>query len=181
VDANKYIKRIFFYWATSFVFVSLAYYIIYFMAWLILPSTAVINIFACHEFMPCYYGDYPAGYMAIPCFFYGIIATILATPFAKSKIAGQIFITTAIMVLTVLISLPVACALEIYHFRVRKGYDFGWFEMLQEGFRQVYPEGGWLIILHSFPLYSIICVIACFFITKRGARIGFGKPSTQSA
>jgi hypothetical protein len=162
MNKHPFFRRIVFYWAASFAFSLLAYYALR----LVLPYP-----FACLEFAPCFYHEYPARYILIPCFFYSVLASILANRFARASVLGQVFLTIALFVLVILISSPFGGTLEYFHLMQaqQRPLHIWYYDMIRDGaMNGLYA--GWYVILLSVP-YNLICVTACFFVTRRGANI----------
>ena len=156
-------QRLLFYWVTSFMLSSLMYLIL----WLIMPHH---HVFGSLYRMYLYHEEFPLQYIAIPSFFYGIIATLLAVKFSKKNTLAQIFLTVIIIVLTILLSSPFGGALWHYHDMKAGYFPTNWISiMFSEGFTWGL-ELGWLIIGLSLP-YNIIGSISCFFLTKKGAEL----------
>ena len=96
---NIVTKRLLFYWATSFILATILYYIL----WTIMPNHYV---FGAWYRMFVYHWEHPIAFITIPCFFYGIIATLFADKFSKQNLIRQILLTIAIIILTIVISSP---------------------------------------------------------------------------
>lgn len=75
MKAKNLVLRLSFYWLASFLLASGGY----FLLWLLLPSRAV---FGTWYRMFLYHREHPLAYIAIPCFFYGIVAALLTDRFA---------------------------------------------------------------------------------------------------
>lgn len=163
MNFNTTINRVFFYWGASFVLA----YSLYYVLWLIMPNH---HVFGALYRMFLYHWQYPMQYIAIPCFFYGIIATLLAYKFQKSKTIGRIVLTTFIIVLTILISSPFGGMLWHYHDMKAGFFPENWFsKIITKGFKEGL-EVGWFVILLSIP-YNIGGSIICYFLTKKGAEL----------
>ncbi len=106
----------------------------------------------------------------IPCFFYGIFATVFTKSFRNKNTSGRILITIAIVVFTILLSSPFGGMLWHFHDMQAGYFPEDWFyKMIYKGFSWGI-EIGWFIILLSMP-YNIICVIGCYFLTKKGVEL----------
>lgn len=157
------IKRLLFFWVISFTLAIVLYYIM----WTIMPNNYV---FGALNKMFLYHWQHPISFIAIPCFFYGIIATILADTFSKLNIFKRILLTIGILVLTIMISSPFGGMLWHYYDMKAGYFPSNWLEkMIRMGFEWGL-EVGWLIIILSIP-YNIICSIASFFLTKKGSEL----------
>ena len=158
-----FIKRLLFYWITSYVLAVVVYYIL----WLIMPKHYVFGILFR---MYLYHWEYPLQYIAIPCFFYGILATLFSGYFSKTKKAGRVLLTMLIIALTILFSSPIGGMLWHYHDMKAGFFPDNWLSKLLGRGTLWGLEYGWLIIAFSVP-YNIIGVIACYYITKKGSEI----------
>lgn len=156
-------KRLLFYWVTSFILASIFYYIL----WIIMPRH---NVFASLFRMFSYHWEYPISFIAIPCFFYGILAIIFTKMFLRQTVFKQILLTLLIVTLTILISSPFGGMLWHYYDMKAGYFPLNWIlKMIKNGFSQGF-EVGWLIILLSVP-YNILGIIACYFLTKKGSEL----------
>jgi hypothetical protein len=169
MNIKTHIKRCLFYWASSFALATMVYYALL----LVMPSP---SFFGGAEGMPLYHQQYPLYYIAIPCFFYGILATLFADKFTGKPLLRRIALTVAIIVLVVFVSSPFGGILWYYHnmqagFYTRHGGPSPHFSFLVEGgIRDGLINGWFLLLFYSFP-YNLICSILCFFLTGQGARI----------
>ena len=156
-------KRLFFYWITSFILATVLYY----MLWVIMPNHYVL---AALFGMFTYHWEHPIMFIAIPCFFYGIIASLLAGKFSKQNVRRQILMTVLIIILTILLSSPFGGMLWHYYDMKAGYFPPNWFlKMIQLGFAWGL-EDGWVIIGLSIP-YNIIGSIICYFLTKKGSEL----------
>lgn len=160
---NTTTKRLLFYWTTSFVLAALSYYVL----WLVMPDHWV---FGATYRMFVYHWEHPIAFIVVPCFFYGIVATAVSNTFRKTNTAGQILLTVAIVVVTILLSCPVGGML--WHlFDMQAGFfPTNWvgvmvFEGWSWGFKY-----GWLVIALSVP-YNIFGSVVCFFLTRKGSNL----------
>ena len=164
---NLLLRNLLFYWGISFFLAVLVYYAL----WLIIPEHYVFGTFIK---MPAYHWEYPIAYIAIPCFFYGIFATIFTKKFIKLAIWGQVLITFAIAILTIVASSPFGGMLWHYH-NMKAGYfPANWADII---FKDGFIHGimlGWLIILLSIP-YNVIGLIISYFIIKKRANLFYRK------
>lgn len=157
------LKRLLFYWGTSFILATILYYIL----WLIMPYHYV---FGALYRMFLYHWQYPIAFIAIPCFFYGIMATLLTNKFSSQSLIVQIFLTLVIIFLTITASLPFGGMLWHYCDMRAGHFPPNWFNtMITLGFDWGL-EFGWLVIGLSIP-YNIICAIGCYFLTKKGSEL----------
>lgn len=117
-----------------------------------------------------YHSAFPLQYIVIPCFFYGILATLFTKSFKNKKIVGQILLTILIIILTILISSPFGGMLWHFHDMKAGYFPEKWIsKMITRGFTWGL-ETGWYIILLSIP-YNIFGSILCFLLTKKGVTI----------
>lgn len=160
---NLIIKRLIFYWTTSFILATAVYYIL----WAIMPNN---HVFGTLFRMFLYHWEHPVTFITIPCFFYGIIATLLADKFSKKNVIGQIILTILIIVLTVILSSPFGGMLW-YYYDMKAGYfPANWFgKIVATGFESGLTIG-WLVVGLSIP-YNIIGSICCYFLTKKGSEL----------
>lgn len=161
------LRRLAFYWVSSFVLATAVYYFLWFV-------TADNYVFGALYRMFLFHYENPIQFITIPCFFYGIIATLLANYFSKQRIIGKVLLTILIILLTVIISSPFGGMLW-YYYNFKAGYfPADWFSrMIVNGA----GEGlllGWLIVGLSIP-YNIIGSIICFFLTWKGSNMFTGK------
>ncbi|MDI9311324.1 MAG: hypothetical protein QM535_14025 [Limnohabitans sp.] len=157
------LKRLLFYWMTSFVLAVLLYYIL----WAIMPQHYVFgSLFRMYS----YHYEHPLVFIFIPCFFYGIIASLFAKNFSKQSRFKQILLTIGILLLTILISAPFGGMLWHYYDMKAGFFPSNWImKMIQKGFQDGL-KFGWLIIALSIP-YNIIGSTICFFLTKKGSEL----------
>jgi len=163
MDIKLTINRLLFYWISSFILAILLYYIL----WFVMPKHFV---FGALYRMFVYHWAHPIQFIAIPCFFYGIIAALLANKFQNKKTSGRIILTLLIIVLTILISSPFGGMLWHYHDMKAGYFPVNWISiMISRGFKWGL-EVGWLVIGLSIP-YNIIGSIICYFLTKKGIEL----------
>lgn len=157
------INKLLFYWVSSFILA----YSLYYVLLLIMPGQ---RVFGSLYRMFLYHSAFPMQYIAIPCFFYGILATLIANKFQNKNTRGRVYLTFLIIVLTILISSPFGGMLWHYHDMKAGYFPKNWIsKMINKGS----IEGlqiGWLIILLSFP-YNIFGSITCYFLTKKGVEL----------
>ncbi len=157
------VKRLLFYWTTSFMLATSVYYIL----WLSMPRH---NVFGALDRMFQYHREHPLAFIAIPCLFYGIIATGLAESFSRRKVLGQVLLTIVIIALTVLVSSPFGGMLWHYYDMKAGFFPVKWVStMIEDGF-ELGLDAGWLIVGLSIP-YNIIGSVICFFLTKKGSEL----------
>jgi len=113
---------------------------------------------------------HPVAFITIPCFFYGIIATVLADTFSKQNLVKQIFLTIAIIVLTVFASSPFGGMLWHYYDMKAGYFPPNWVGKMAELGFEWGLKTGWLIVGLSIP-YNIIGSITCYFLTKIGSKL----------
>ncbi|MBC7864576.1 MAG: hypothetical protein IAF38_16500, partial [Bacteroidia bacterium] len=144
-------KRLLFYWIASFFIAGSCY----FLMWLIMPEHGV---FGAMFRMYLYHWMHPIPFILIPCFFYGIFASLFSETFYKKKIFGKLLLTLLILVLTVLFSSPFGGMLWHYYDMCKGFFPQNWFSvMTSKGFSWGL-ELGWLIVLLSFPYNLLGCI-----------------------
>ena len=120
--------------------------------------------------MLLYHWEYPIAFIAIPCFFYGIIATLFTDKFSKQRTTKRILLTIAIILLTTLISSPFGRMLWHYYDMKAGYFPYNWVgKMVSLGFGWGL-EVGWVVIGLSI-LYNIIGSITCYFLTKKESEL----------
>jgi len=154
-------KRLLFYWITSFTIAVTMYYV--------LKVGFTDRVFGSWFRMMHYHADNPISFIAIPVFFYGIIANYFADSFAKKSRKGQLYLTLIIVTLTILISSPFGGMLWHYYDMKAGWFPKNWGDKLFVGFSEGLRTG-WLIILLSFP-YNIFGIVVAYFLTKKGSSI----------
>ena len=156
-------KRLLFYWTTSFILATILYYIL----WAIMPNHYVFGVW---YRMFVYHWEHPVAFIIIPCFFYGIIATLFADKYSKQNLIRQIFLTIVIILLTIIVSSPFGGMLWHYYDMKAGYFPPNWFgKIISLGFEWGL-EMGWLIVGLSIP-YNVIGSITCFFLTKKGSEL----------
>lgn len=156
-------KRLLFYWATSISLATMLYYVL----WALMPGNYVFGLLFR---MFLYHWEHPVAFIAIPCFFYGIMATLWADKFSKQKVMGRILLTIVIIAATVLVSSPFGGMLWHYYDMKAGYFPTNWLAILVgHGFKWGI-EIGWKIVLLSIP-YNIIGSIVCYFLTKKGTEL----------
>ena len=157
-------KRLIFYWTTSFILATAGYYILRF----IMPDHYVFGLL---YRMFLYHWEHPVMFILIPCFFYGIIATLLSGSFAKQGMTGQILLTILIILVTVLLSSPAGGMLWHYYDMKAGWFPEYWFTKMVKYGTSWGLETGWYIIALSIP-YNISGSVICYFLTRKGSHIG---------
>lgn len=141
--------------------------VLYYILWIIMPRHYV---FGSLYRMFLYHWEHPISFIAIPCFFYGIIATLFAEIFLKQKRVKQILLTLLIIIITIILSLPFGGMLWHYYDMKAGYFSPNWMpKMIKLGFEWGFKLG-WLIIVLSIP-YNIIGSITCYFLTKKGGEL----------
>ena len=150
-----------FYWLASFLLASGGYFVLR----AVLPSGAV---FGAWYRMLLYHWSHPLAYIAIPCFFYGILATLFTKNFTQKTARTQLGRTAIVIGLTVLLSSPFGGMLWCFHDMQAGYFPANWlWVMLSEGTLQGLALG-WLVVLLSVP-YSLLGCAVCYFLNKAGA------------
>ena len=127
-------------------------------------------VFGGYYRMYMYQARYPAQYILLPCFFYGIFATLLAKCFKKQPFEGQLLFTILLIILTVLFSSPVGGMLWVFHHMQVRNFPDNWLEVIVKIGAEWGFELGWFIVAFSIP-YAYLGAIICFFLTRYGAKI----------
>jgi len=163
MNSKTILHKLLFYWASSYLIASSMYYVL----WLVMPDHYVLGAWFR---MPVYHWEYPLQYIAIPCFFYGILASVFSDSFLKKKTIGRILLTFVIIVLTILISSPFGGMLWHFHDMLAGYFPPNWTsKMIKMGSIRGL-EAGWLIILTAIP-YNIFGSIVCYFLTRKGSEL----------
>ena len=166
------LKRLVFFWLASFIAATTGYYLL----WLI-PR---YYVFGAPCGMPCYHYEHPVQYILIPCFFYGIIATLYAERFYKQNKIRQIFSTLIIATLTVIISSPFGGMLWHFHDMMAGYFPASSVDKMIRNGSKMGLSIGWLVIALSIP-YNFLGLILCFFITRKGAKLFRADSSVVSS
>ena len=152
----KNYKLLLFYWIVSFAIAVLGYYLL---------GLVSKRVFGSWYRMIRYHFGHPMQYIAIPVFFYGILATWFKERFYCSNKIG---LTLLIVLLTIALSSPFGGMLWHFHDMQAGWFPKNWMHKLIGGF----SEGlaiGWLLILLSFP-YNIFGIIIAYFLTNFGSK-----------
>ena len=158
------IKSLFFYWISSFLIASSMYYLLL----LIMPDQYVFGGTIFKSIF--YYRQFPLEYILIPCFFYGIIASLFSNKFKRQGLKNRILIIILILVLTIFISSPFGGMLWFYHDMKAGYFPANWvYKIINRG-TSLGIELGWMVILMSVP-YNLLGSIVCYFLTKKGAEL----------
>lgn len=118
-------------------------------------------------FIECFFiTGFPLQYIAIPCFFYGFLATSFSNRFKNSKLKKQILLTVLIIALTILLSSPFNGILWHLHDIQARYFPNNWLEILITDGTSWGLSIGWFIILTSIP-YNIFGSVIFFFLLKK--------------
>ncbi|MEO0472662.1 MAG: hypothetical protein AAF206_23805 [Bacteroidota bacterium] len=110
-----------------------------------------------------YHEQHPLLYIAIPCFFYGLIGSFFLERFLKQKLPGQIVSSILIALLSLMLATPLGSLLWVYHDMQAGYFPANWFEQLfSRGFDLGFTFG-WLIVLFSFP-YNLLGLVVSHFL-----------------
>lgn len=150
-----------FFWFASFTIAISSYYLL----WRIMPHHYVFGTF---YRMFLYHYQHPIQYIAIPCFFYGIIASVYSNKFYLQTYKRQIQTTIFIVSLTILISSPFGGMLWFYHDMQAGYFPANWVNKIISSGISTGLSMGWLIIMLSLP-YNILGFVVTYFLTKLGA------------
>ena len=157
------IKKILFFLFSSFVISTTGYYLL----WLIMPKHYVFGVW---YRMFLYHHENPIQYIMIPCFIYGIIASVFSEKFYKKELKEQIFSSLIIIILTILLSSILGGMLWNFHDMKAGYFPENWVLKLLTSGTSMGISTGWLIILLSVP-YNILGIIVSFFLNKKGAEL----------
>lgn len=164
-------RRTVFFWLTSFSTAVAGYYLLR----LVLPWHYV---FGTWYRMLLYHEAYPVAYIALCCFFYGLLAAAFADAFwRRGTTRGRVGIVGIIVLLTMAWSAPLGGMLWYWHDMQAGYFPAHWRRiLLTEGSRDGLAVG-WLVVLLSVP-YNMLGVIVCYYLTRTGARLFRVGPSS---
>lgn len=120
--------------------------------------------------MAAYHYEYPIQFILIPCFFYSLIASSVSDYFLRAKKIKRIFLTIAIVLLTVLISCPFGGMLWHFHDMQAGYFPDNWMNVLFVKAPAMGLQWGFLIIASAVP-YNLIGSVVCYFLTLKGANL----------
>lgn len=163
---DKLYKLIFF-WVVSLVSAIIGYYLL----WYIMPEHYVFGIWFR---MFLYHYEHPIQYILIPCFFFGILATIFLEKFSRQILLKQLQILILISSITILISSPFGGILWNYHDMQAGYFPVNWFEKMVKNGIEMGLFMGWLIVALSIP-YNLLGLLTCFYIMKFGSNLFIKK------
>jgi hypothetical protein len=156
-------KKFFFYFITSSTLALAVFY----MLWFIVPMNCV---FGFPMRMAAYHYDHPVAYILIPCFFYSVLASLVADYFRKAKILKRILLTILIVLMTVLLSCPFGGMLWNFHDMQAGYFPNNWMNVLFVKAPVMGLEWGFLIIASAIP-YNLIGTVICYFLTLKGGKM----------
>lgn len=159
---NIKLKRLIFYWIVSFT-ISVT---IYYTLWLIMPNH---RVFGALMLMYLYHYEYPISFISIPCFFFGILATMFTDRFIKKPTGSRVLLLVLILFLTILFSSPFGGMLWYFYFR-HGCLPENWFTKIIITGAIDGLEIGWLIILLSVP-YNILVAINWYYTMVIGSKL----------
>ena len=157
-------KRTIFFWLSSFSTAVAGYYLLR----LVLPGH---HVFGSWYRMLLYHEAHPVSYIALCCFFYGLLAAGFADAFLRrGTTRGRVGIVGIIVLLTVALSAPLGGMLWHWHDMQAGYFPANWRRvLLAEGSRDGLVVG-WLVVLLSVP-YNVLGGVVCYFLTRTGARL----------
>lgn len=156
-------KRLGFFWGASFASAVAGYYLL----WAVLPGHYV---FGALYRMFLYHQAHPLPYIALCCFFYGLLATGGADRFGRLGAWGRVGATGLLGALTVALSAPFGGMLWHFHDMQAGYFPPDWPRvLLSEGPLDGWAVG-WLIVLLSGP-YTLLGLVVCYFLTSTGTRL----------
>ena len=164
-------KRTIFFWLSSFSMAVAGYYLLR----LVLPGH---HVFGSWYRMLLYHEAHPVAYIALCCFFYGLLAAGFADTFLRrGTTRGRVGIVGIIVLLTVVLSAPLGGMLWHWHDMQAGYFPADWRRVLLAESSRDGLVVGWLVVLLSVP-YNVLGVIVCYFLTRTGAllfRVGPGR------
>ena len=172
VENNHKVKKFFFYWLTASAIAVAGYYLL----WVVMPNH---RVFGEWFRMYGYHHNHPLGYILIPCFVYGIIATGFSPRYPKQTGFQQISTTVILAGLVILCSAPFGGMLWVYHDMKAGQFPANWHSMVLWKGTTLGMAYGWLVVALSFP-YNVLGLFVCQQLTARGAKL-FDRPSGEVA
>lgn len=160
---NIQLKRLIFYWIISFIISVIIYYVL----WLIMPNHSV---FGALMLMYLYHYEYPINFISIPCFFFGIFATMFTDRFIKKPTGSRVVLLMLILFLTVLFSSPIGGMLWHYYDMQAGFFPKNWLTKIITIGTEEGLEVGWFIVLISIP-YNVIIAVSWYFLMLKGSRL----------
>jgi len=153
-------RRLLFFWLSSLALATAGYYLLR----ALLPGH---RVFASWYRMLDYHDRHPLPYIAVCCFFYGLLAARYAPAIARQPLGRRLGGTALLVAGTVLLSSPVGGGLWYLHDMQAGYFPANWPAVLLAGA----GDGlliGWLLLLLSVP-YNALGIVTCYFLTLRGA------------
>jgi len=159
-----------FFWISSFICAAVGY-------GLLLSVASDSRVFGDLFRLLPYHHNHPLAYIAIPCFFYGISATIthqffVRTSTSKVPVIRQLLLTGIMIFTIVLLSMPFGGMLWYYHDMQAGRFPNHWLTIMTIQGAKSGIRFGWLVIAKSLP-YNLIGIVICFFLTKGGGTLLF--------
>ena len=157
------LKRLLFFWLLSFGLAVPGFYLLSH----VMPGGYVFGrLFR----MLLYHYAHPIPYIAITCFFYGILATAFSERINASSFYGRITWVAVIILITIILSSPFGGMLWHFHDMQAGFFPNQWlWKLISDGLVMGF-QYGWLIIALSIP-YTIFGMVICYFLTVTGARM----------
>ena len=156
-------KKFLFYFAISSILAVAVFYAL----WFIVPMNCV---FGFPWRMAAYHYDHPIAYILIPCFFYSVIASLVADYFLQAKKLKRILLTVLIVLLTVLLSCPFGGMLWNFHDMQAGYFPNNWKNVLFAKAPMMGLQWGFAIIASAIP-YNLIGTVICYFLTLKGGKM----------
>lgn len=155
-------KRFIFYFLSSFALATFGFYFLK----AILPNSTIFG----HLFrMRPYHLQFPIQFIFIPCFFFGIVATIFSSVFKKTLLSKGLLVSLIISTISILISLPFGGILWNYYDMQAGYFPENWFICLVSKGSLMGFSWGVLIIGLSIP-YNLLGLLVSYFLTFVGSR-----------
>lgn len=141
-----------------------------------MPKQYVFGVF---YRMFLYHYEYPIAYIAIPCFWYAVLASVFSNRFKKSTPNRQLLFTLIIVGLTILLSSPLGGMLWHYHDMSAGYFPENWIaKMISKG-SLMGLEFGFIIVALSAP-YNLFGLVISYYLMRWGAKLFENHKSDNS-
>ncbi len=171
-DLATHIRRLAFFWACSFASAVTGYYLMLGGASVDEAMRLYYGPFATLYRMFAYHYQHPMQYITIPCFFYGILATLIAERAARTRTSWwrASLWAIAISVVTIALSSPIGGMLWVFHDMQAGYFPADWPAVIAAKGSGLGLKIGWAVVLGSFP-YNLFGVIVAAVVTPLGAKL----------
>jgi hypothetical protein len=159
---GAFVRQLGFFWLSSLVLATAGYYLLR----AVLPGH---RVFGSWYRVFDYHDQHPLPYIALCCFFFGLLAARYAPAIARQPLGWRLRATALLVAGTVLLSSPVGGALWHLHDMQAGYFPANWPVVLLGGAR----EGlllGWLIVLLSAP-YNVLGTVVAYYLLRKGAAV----------